>query len=109
MVNQKLELEDICFDLYIKLYKGQQISKEAILKVFDDLPTSFTEDINEEVIKRFTTLELFKSIKGMVDGKAIGHDGILVNFFKKCWKFIGEKCTERIIQALSKGISPWYD
>lgn len=83
VINQKLELKYICFHFYSKLYKGQQILEKAIIEVFDSFLTSFTEDMNAELIKPFTVLEFFNAIKRMVDGKALEHDGILVEFFKK--------------------------
>lgn len=43
MVNQKIKLEDICFDFYSILYKGQQISEDAMADVLDDLLVFFTK------------------------------------------------------------------
>jgi len=46
------------------------------------LPKSFTCQMNQIVL---TTLmskaKLFKVIKSMVEGKTLGHDGIMVEFF----------------------------
>lgn len=38
-------------------------------EVYEGLLVSFTEDMNEELIKSFSTLEFFKAIEGMADGK----------------------------------------
>lgn len=81
VVNERLELEDICFDFYSALYKGQHILEGAILEVFDGLLASFTEDMNMELFKQFFALEFFKAIERMANGKALGHDSILVEFF----------------------------
>lgn len=45
---------------------------------------TFINAMNEELIKPFTPLELFKAIKKMARKKAPGHDGIPIEFFKKC-------------------------
>lgn len=38
----------------------------------------FTHAMNEKLVISFTTLELFKLVKHMVDGKALGLDGISI-------------------------------
>lgn len=45
-------------------------------KVLNGLPTSFTNAMNKELVKHFTTLKFFKVVEGMTDGKAPGHDDI---------------------------------
>lgn len=72
-------------------------------KVLNGLPNSFTEDMNEELIKPFSAMEFFTAIEGMADGKTPGHDGIPIESFKKYWKFIGEEFTAMILHALQQG------
>lgn len=100
MANKHTEVEEICFDFYSLLYKGQPILEETLAEVLDEFQGSFNEDTNEELTKPFSALEFFKAIKVMVDGKALGHDGIPLGFFKKCWKFISDEFTSMILQAL---------
>lgn len=102
VVNKRVELEGISFDFYKALYKRNHISEDALREVLEDLPTSFTKDMNEELVKPFSVMEFYKAIEGMVDGKAPGHDGIPIEFFKKCWRFIGEEFTTMIVQALER-------
>lgn len=90
VVNKKAELEDIFFDFYSTLYKGPHTSEGAMMEVFDGLQVSFTEDMNTKLTKPFTIMEFFKAIEGMADGKALRHDGIPVEFFKKCWNLLGK-------------------
>lgn len=46
--------------------------------------------MNEELIKPFSALEFLKAIEGMANGKAPGHDGILIEFLKVCWHLVGD-------------------
>lgn len=85
------DLKDFSCDFLNSLYKGQQPSKEAMAKLLDNLSISFTNAMNEELIKPFNTLEFFKAIEGMANGKAQGHDGILIEFLKVCWHLVGEE------------------
>lgn len=103
MVNERIDLEEICLEFYKDLYKGQPTLEEALMEVFEGLPVAFTEDMNEELTKPFSSMEFFKAIEGMTDGKAPGHEGIPAEFFFKCWKFIGDEFTDMIIQALDRG------
>lgn len=80
MVNKRIEVEEICFEFYKELCECQQIFEVASVEVFEGLPIVFTDDMNEELTKPFS-MEFFKAIEGMTDGKTLGHDGILVEFF----------------------------
>lgn len=100
---KKNVLEDICFEYYGSLYKGQQTSAEAMSEVLDGLPVSFTDAMNEKLAKPFTILEFLKEVEGMANGKAPGHDGIPIYFFKECWHIVREGFFEMIIHALDKG------
>lgn len=71
--------------------------------MLDGLPTTFLDEMNDELIKPLSCLENFQAIEGMVDGRALGHDGIPIDFFKKCWSFIEEEFSAMIIQALECG------
>lgn len=61
------------------------------------------DSVNEELIKPLTIEELFNAIKHMPGGKVLGHDGIPIEFFKMCWRVIGEDFHKTINMALEKG------
>lgn len=58
--------------------------------------------MNEELTKPFAILELFKAIESMANGKAPKHDGIPIEFFKKCWHIVGEEFFDMITKALDR-------
>lgn len=60
---KRKDLEDICYEFYGSLHKGQQSSKEAMAEVLDGLPISFIDAMNDELVKPFTTLN-FESKQG---------------------------------------------
>lgn len=74
-----------------------------MVEVFDGLPVSFTDEMNDELTKPFFAMEFFKGIEGIVDGRAPRHDGIPIEFLTKCWKFIGDEFISMIIHALERG------
>lgn len=39
----------------------------------------------------------------MADGKALGHNGIPIEFFRVCWHIVGEEFFAMIAMALDKG------
>lgn len=58
--------------------------------MLDGLAISVTTKMNEELVKPFTILDIFKFVEGMADGKATWHDGIPIEFLIECWLIIGE-------------------
>ena len=70
-------LNNICHYFYEDLYKYRAISEEALVEVFEGLPTTFMDDMNVSITKRITEKEL----AAMAKGKAPDHDGIPVKFF----------------------------
>lgn len=78
------DLKDVFFDFYNSLYTCQQPSEKAMAEVFDGLPSAFTDEMNAELTKPLTIIELLKAIEDMVDGKVLGHDNILIEIFKEC-------------------------
>ena len=51
-------------------------------EVLDDLPTTFTRDMNGSLARSIMDKELSAAILSMAKGKAPVHDGILVEFFQ---------------------------
>lgn len=51
--------------------------------MLNGLTVSFIDAMNEKLVPPLTTLELFKAVKGMVDGNTLGHDDIPIDFFKE--------------------------
>lgn len=67
------------------------MSQVTIEEVFGGLPKTFTSAMNEELVKPFTLLELFKVIENVVGGKTPEYDGIPIVLFKKCWHIVREE------------------
>lgn len=68
--------------LYQILYMYKEILGEAMQEVLDDLPTTFTRDMNGSLARSIMDKELSAAILSMAKGKAPVHDGILVEFFQ---------------------------
>ena len=83
------ELGQICLDFYQDLYQHKGDSEEAIKKILEDLPRTFTVDMNTSLSEEITEAELSSAVQSMAKGKAPGHDGIPMEFFQKYWATIG--------------------
>ena len=79
------DLGEICLDFYRKLYKHTRISEEAMNEILEDLPATFTCDMNEALSRDITERELSTAILSMAKGKAPGHDEVPIEFFQKLW------------------------
>lgn len=77
------DLGKICLDFYKDLYKFKEVSNLVISEVFEGFTTTFTKAMNECFSRDIIVEELDKAIASMAKGKAPGHDGIPMEFFKK--------------------------
>ena len=76
-------LERITKDFYEELYTHKEISEEALARVMERVPATFTNVMNIVLSKEITERELRGAVNSMAKGKALGHDGISVEFFQK--------------------------
>ena len=62
--------------------KYREVSEEALREVFDGFPVTFINAMNVTLIQDITANELISALTAMAKGKAPGHDGIPMEFFK---------------------------
>lgn len=79
---KKEDLGKICLDFYQNLYRHQEISGEAMREVLEGLPATFTVNMNVTLYRTNTENEVSTTIMSMAKGKALGHDGIPIEFFQ---------------------------
>ena len=84
------DLERIIKDFYEELYTHKEISEEALEKVMEGVPATFTNAMNGELSKEITERELRGAVNSMAKGKTPGHDDIPVELFQKMWYTIGK-------------------
>lgn len=85
----RVDLDSICYDFYENLYKYREVSEEALREVFEGFPVTFTDAMNVALTQDIMERELASALTAMAKGKAPGHDGIPMEFFKHLWHTIG--------------------
>ena len=101
---KKEDFETICLDFYKNLYKHKEICKGTINEVLEGLPTTFTCDMNETLAKDITKRKLSAAVSSMAKGKALGHNGIPIEFFQKMWTTIGNEFHHMVIKGTKEEI-----
>ena len=72
-------------------------------EVLEDLPATFTCDMNESLSKDITERELSAEVLSMAKGKAPGHDGVPIEFFQKLWPIIGHDFYCMLLKGIEEG------
>ena len=96
------DLDRICQDFYQDLYRHEDIEEEALIKMMEGVPATFTPAMNEVLVKEVSERELRGAVNSMTKGKALAHDDILVEFYQKMWLTIGKDFHHMIIQSMDE-------
>ncbi|KAL0159537.1 hypothetical protein M9458_043262, partial [Cirrhinus mrigala] len=96
-----------CFLIPDKYVKWHELEPEYREKSFflDDLP-KISEESNKELECSLTLGELYKALQDMECGRALGVDGLPVDFLKVLWPEIGGDLLEVFNDSLLKGGLP---
>jgi hypothetical protein len=71
-------------DFYKELYAHKDVLEEALAMVMEEVPATFTNFMNDALNKKITERELRGAVNSMAKEKAPGHDGIPIEFSKRC-------------------------
>jgi exonuclease III len=99
---KRKDLEQICLDFYQNLYRHKDICRVALREVLEDLPATFTDDMNASLSKEITVKEISAAILSMAKGKAPGHDGIPIEFFQHCGHSISKDYHKMILKSIEE-------
>ena len=69
--------------------KHEDIIEEGIREAFDGFSITRTQAMNEFSTNEITHRELGVALTSMAWGKALGHDGISIEFFQELWSTLG--------------------
>ena len=105
----QVAMAQICCDYYQKLYTARETpeaatgAQEAALRYLKDkIPPSTKATLQAPL----TQEELRTALWDMSPGKSPGPDGIVLEFYKVCWNFIGAEFTSMIAESVSAGRLP---
>lgn len=76
-------MQRICHDFYKELYRHKDVPEGAIREVLQGFPAKFMNAMNVTLTREITEKELSSALTSMANGKALCHDGIPMEVFKK--------------------------
>ena len=83
------------------MYRHNEVSEEALREVFEGFPVIFTDEMNVTLTKIIMERELAAAATVMAKGKALGHDGIPMEFFKQLWPTIGNEYLQMLLRGIA--------
>jgi len=100
VVTEQEELEKVAKDFYVNLFTAQEALDN------DHVPMKVTQQMNEELIKPFTTIEVERALFMMEANKAPGPNGFTAGFYQHHWKLLGPRITNVVLNFLHGGEMP---
>lgn len=97
------EKEQLVF--YEELYRSELLHEQTDNVFFENLP-QLSKEGNAGVCKALTLEELEKALQSMVSGKALGVDGLSVDFYKSFRPMVGPDLLEMLKEKLASGQLP---
>ena len=94
----------ISHNFYTKLYNKQYLPYTHSSSFINILNSNLIDEEDSALLGAEITLdELTTAMQGMKDGKALGLDGLSVNFYKRFWNILGPIVLESFTQAEKNG------
>jgi hypothetical protein len=67
-----------------------------------------TEEMNRDLLEKFSEEEVYRALHDMAPMKAPGPDGFTAGFFQKNWSIIGKDICHAILGTLNSGVLPSF-
>ena len=70
-----------------------------------------SHEMNEQLLKPYSSEEVKRALFSIGDMKALGSDGLHAIFFKKCWHMLGDTLTSEVLEAINQKVilKGWND
>ena len=93
----------IISDYFQDIFLSSSPSTSDFSSVLSCVRPKVTTDMNNQLLRPFTSEEIKKALMDMNPTKAPGPDGLLAIFFQKIWDIIGEDITKAALHILNEG------
>ena len=95
-------------NFYSKLYSKDNCQTEVINEYIESVNLSNTVSIDDKNLcdKSITEKEVYTIIKDLKNEKSPGLDGIIPEFYKKCWNYIKEPFMDMLYETFDAGELP---
>lgn len=98
------DIEVVFRHFFQDLFKTQ--GDQDMEEVLNAIETCVTPEMNELLLKPYTSMEIGEALSQMHPLKSPGPDGMPALFFQKCWDFIKHDISSIILNILNHGDSP---
>ncbi|XP_057249396.1 uncharacterized protein LOC130590838 [Beta vulgaris subsp. vulgaris] len=102
------KLEEIVVSYYSKLFSSTEPRVPDTQRVLQHMGRCVSHEMNMELTKPYTKVEIFEALQQMHPCKAPGPDGIHALFFQKFWHIVGDELSEFVIDILHGSVIPEY-
>jgi len=106
IVTGQVDLADYITDYYKRLYASEASATglEGARKLcWPSVPLRVSKDTNALLTQELTLSEILKAISTLPKGKALGHDGLPMEFFHKCAKDVAPDLLNAFTAMLKEG------
>ena len=91
-------------DFYSKLFTRDNVDLTAQADLLAGLSKTVPDDVNELLGGEITTVELWKALSKMKNGKSPGSDGLPREFYRTFWAIIGQDVRAVFDSAFQNGL-----
>ncbi len=102
----QFDLSHYVTDFYVRLYSSEvhvPDTQEVQERCWDSVPIRVASETNARLTKSLTLEEIIKAIHVLPKGKALGHDGIPMEFFQECTNEVAPMLLKAFTAMLDTG------
>ncbi|KAM6601123.1 hypothetical protein CsatA_020732 [Cannabis sativa] len=98
-------MTDVITSYFGALFSATTVNTEALQHVLAAIPTSVTAEMNNSLLKPFTSDEIYNALKTINPDKSPGCDGMSAMFYHNYWSIVGDVVTKVVLGILNEGCS----
>ena len=95
---------EMVVDFYQELFTSS--NPNSFDEILEQIPQVITEEMNLELMREFTAMEVEVAPKQMAPLKSLGPDGMPPIFYQNYWSLVGSDVIDAILMYLNTGTFP---
>uniref|UniRef100_A0A803Q8P9 Reverse transcriptase domain-containing protein n=1 Tax=Cannabis sativa TaxID=3483 RepID=A0A803Q8P9_CANSA len=102
-VHSPPDIAAVVHEYFAEIFSASNIESEALASTLACIPTMVGADLNESLVKPFTSEEVYAALQAMGPDKSPGIDDMCAMFYQKDWDIIGDLVTKAVLSVLNEG------